>query len=108
MLKTLEGAMKTIVAALLAVFGANPDYKAARRRADAGAAAALPTLTPTRYGGAMLLGVDGVCIICHGSSTPGRLSTRISVAREMVERDVVTSCRAAIAGLNADDPNVRP
>ena len=44
-----------------------------RRRADAGAAArSTPQLDPENTGGAMLLGVDGVCIISHGSSSATR------------------------------------
>ena len=46
------------------------------------------TLDPDTYGGAILLGVDGVCIIAHGSSTPGDRQ-RHPRRREMVERDVV-------------------
>ena len=46
----------------------------------------------------MLLGVDGVCIITHGSSRrDGDASTASSVADEMVERGVVAEIRDAIA-----------
>ena len=41
------------------------------------------------YGGAMLLGVDGVCIIAHGSSSERAILNGINIAREMVEADVV-------------------
>ena len=47
------------------------------------------TLSPDTYGGAVLLGVDGVCIIAHGSSTAEAIVNGIGVAREMVEHDVV-------------------
>ena len=46
-------------------------------------------LDPETYGGAMLLGVDGVCIISHGSSSERAIVNAIGVAREMVEADVV-------------------
>jgi len=42
----------------------------------------------SEYGGAPLLGVDGRCIICHGSSTPKAIKNAIRVAAEFVERDV--------------------
>ena len=45
----------------------------------------------------MLLGVDGVCIIAHGSSTAEAIVNGIGVAREMVEHDVVGEIRDAIA-----------
>jgi glycerol-3-phosphate acyltransferase PlsX len=44
----------------------------------------------------MLLGVDGVCIISHGSSSERAVVNAISVAREMVEHDVVAKITAAI------------
>jgi glycerol-3-phosphate acyltransferase PlsX len=101
-LKTLEGGMKAVVAALLDAFGSTPEYQAA---ADALMPALLPlyaTLDPETYGGAMLLGVDGVCIISHGSSSERAIVNAIGVAREMVEADVVgeiaTAIRPAIDG----------
>ena len=37
----------------------------------------------------MLLGVDGVCIISHGSSSATAIVNAMRVADEMVEADVV-------------------
>jgi glycerol-3-phosphate acyltransferase PlsX len=42
----------------------------------------------SEYGGAPLLGVDGRCIICHGSSSPKAIKNAIRVAAEFVTRDV--------------------
>jgi glycerol-3-phosphate acyltransferase PlsX len=95
-LKTLEGGMKAVVGALLGAFGSAPEYK---EHADALMPALLPlyaTLDPETYGGAMLLGVDGVCIISHGSSSERAIVNAIGVAREMVEADVVGEIAAAI------------
>jgi glycerol-3-phosphate acyltransferase PlsX len=100
-LKTLEGALKAIVSALLGAFNSEESYKP---HADALMPALLPLyemLDPETYGGAMLLGVDGVCIISHGSSSRRAIVNAISVAREMVEADVVGEITAAIR--NADD-----
>ena len=55
------------------------------------------TMDPDTYGGAMLLGVDGVCIISHGSSSARAIVNAIDVAREMVEVDLVGRLRAAVA-----------
>ena len=96
-LKTLEGGMKTVVAALLDAFTAEEQYKP---HAEALMPALLPlykTLSPDTYGGAVLLGVDGVCIIAHGSSTAEAIVNGIGVGREMVEHDVVAEIRDAIA-----------
>ena len=85
-LKTLEGGMKTVVGALLAAFVADERYKP---HADALLPALLPlyeTLSPETYGGAMLLGVDGVCIIAPRLvERRARSLNGIDVAREMVE-----------------------
>jgi len=40
------------------------------------------------YGGAPLLGVNGTCIICHGSSSPRAIRNAIRVAGEFVEHQV--------------------
>ena len=95
-LKTLEGGMKAVVGALLGAFGSDPSYK---EHADALMPALLPlyeSLDPDTYGGAMLLGVDGVCIISHGSSGERAIVNAIQVAREMVEADVVGEMSAAV------------
>ncbi len=96
-LKTLEGGMKAVVGALLAAFASEEHYKP---HADALMPALLPlyeTLSPDTYGGAVLLGVDGVCIIAHGSSGESAIANGIDVAREMVEHDLVGEIRDAIA-----------
>ena len=42
----------------------------------------------SEYGGAPLLGVDGRCIICHGSSSAKAIKNAIRVAAEFVTNDV--------------------
>ncbi|MFA5147064.1 MAG: phosphate acyltransferase PlsX [Candidatus Omnitrophota bacterium] len=42
----------------------------------------------SEYGGAPLLGVDGSCIISHGSSSPKAIKNAIRVAAEFVRQDV--------------------
>jgi glycerol-3-phosphate acyltransferase PlsX len=40
------------------------------------------------YGGSLLLGVNGVCVIAHGSSTPKAIMNAVRVAKEALERRV--------------------
>ncbi len=40
------------------------------------------------YGGAPLLGIDGICIICHGSSSAKAIKNAIKVAMEFVDHKV--------------------
>ncbi len=42
----------------------------------------------SEYGGAPLLGVDGVCIICHGGSSPKAVKNAILMAFHMVKSNV--------------------
>ena len=96
-LKALEGGMKTLFAALLEAFGAKPEYK---EHADALLPALLPLhaqMSPDTYGGAVLLGVDGICIISHGSSGSTAMLNAISLGHELAERGVVAEIAAAFA-----------
>ena len=88
-LKTLEGAMRSLVAALFATFESSDE---AREGAEKLLPALLPlsaSLDPENTGGAMLLGTDGVCIISHGSSSAIAIVNAVRVARDMVLGDVV-------------------
>jgi glycerol-3-phosphate acyltransferase PlsX len=101
-LKTLEGGLKALVNALLLAFGSTPEYQ---QHADALMPAMLPLYTALdaeTYGGAMLLGVDGVCVISHGSSSERAILNGINIAREMVEADVVGEISRAIRPVRAD------
>ncbi|MFM7650101.1 MAG: phosphate acyltransferase PlsX [Acidimicrobiaceae bacterium] len=94
-LKTLEGTMRGVVKALFAAISA-PEYK---EHADGIMPALLSlysTFDPDTYGGAILLGVDGVCIISHGSSSSRAMLNGIKVAKEMVEVDMVGKIRQAV------------
>lgn len=94
-LKTLEGTMRGVVKALFAAISA-PEYK---EHADGIMPALLSlysTFDPDTYGGAILLGVDGVCIISHGSSGSRAMLNGIKVAAEMVEVDMVGKIRQAV------------
>jgi glycerol-3-phosphate acyltransferase PlsX len=97
LLKALEGSMRTLIAALLDAFGSTPEFKV---HADALMPALLPLyekFDPETYGGAMLLGVDGVCIISHGSSSQRAILNALRVAKDLVEADFVSALRAAVA-----------
>jgi len=95
-LKTLEGSMKAIVKALFESIGA-PQYK---EHADAIMPALLDLYSkfdPDTTGGAILLGVDGVCIISHGSASARAILNGVKVAKDMVECNMVARLAAAIA-----------
>jgi glycerol-3-phosphate acyltransferase PlsX len=92
-LKTLEGGMRALVRSVLAALAETPV-------ADEAVAALMPlyaTLDPDSTGGAMLLGVDGVCIISHGSSSATAVVNALRVASEMVQAGVVERLRSVVA-----------
>lgn len=96
-LKTLEGGLKTLFNALLAAFGSEPQYK---EHADALLPALLPLhaqMSPDTYGGAVLLGVDGICIISHGSSGERAMLNAITLGDEMARSGLVAEIAAAFA-----------
>jgi phosphate acyltransferase len=95
-LKTLEGSLKTVVKALFAAFG-QPEYAEAANTLMPALLPLYETLDPDTYGGAILLGVDGVCIISHGSSSARAMLNGIKCAQEMVETNMVEAIRQAIS-----------
>lgn len=96
-LKSLEGTAKALVDALLIAFASSPE-------AQQGAELLLPALTPLykrldpdSVGGAALVGVRGVCIISHGSSSPTAVVNALRVARDLVADDMVGKIGHAVS-----------
>ena len=96
-LKTLEGCVHVVVDALLKVMTATDEARAATKVLLPALLPLQAELDPDSYGGAMLLGVDGVCIISHGSSSSKAIVNAVGLAAEMVAGDLVGSLRHAIA-----------
>jgi len=74
---------KEIKSRLLAKFGALlllPVFKAIQKK-----------MNYDEYGGALLLGVNGVCIISHGRSNAKAISNAIKVAKEAVEAKIINN-----------------
>jgi len=96
-LKTLEGAMRALVGAILGAFDTDDDTRAAGETLMPALLPLYGQLDPDSTGGAMLLGVDGVCIISHGSSSATAIVNACRVAAESVESDLVGKITTAIA-----------
>ena len=88
-LKTLEGGLKAIVASLLEAFDSTDETRAASAALWPSLLPLYEQLDPDNTGGAMLLGVDGVCIISHGSSSATAVVNAVRVAGDMVASDIV-------------------
>jgi phosphate acyltransferase len=92
-LKTMEGVLRTLVRSVFEALGAT----AVAEPAIASLMPLYNVLDPDQTGGAMLLGVDGVCIISHGSSSATAIVSAARVAAEMVEAGLVDRLRVAVA-----------
>lgn len=95
-LKTLEGGMKALIKAILEAFGSSPETHAASEVLLPALLPLYETLDPDSTGGAMLLGVDGLCLISHGSSSATAIVNAVRVAKELLDHDIVERLRAAI------------
>ena len=96
LIKTAEGAAEFVFQSMrdavqgdpLATLGGlliRPKLRAVRRRADW-----------REFGGAVLLGVNGVAVIAHGRSDARATRNAIRVARDAVEQGVVATIAAAV------------
>lgn len=53
-------------------------------------------MDPSEYGGAPLLGVDGVCIICHGKSDEKAIRNAVLLAKRFVENGLNESIKETL------------
>lgn len=93
-LKALEGAMRALVGRLLVAIDTDDETRAAGEALGPALDRMVEELHPDSTGGALLLGVDGVCVISHGSSGERAIVNAIRVAAEMVEAGMVSHLRA--------------
>jgi phosphate acyltransferase len=96
-LKTLEGGLKFLRDA---VFAAMMSSDEAIKASETLLPLLLPLaedLDPDTHGGALALGLQGVCIIGHGSSSAKAVVNAVRVAKDMVESDLVSKVQAAVA-----------
>jgi glycerol-3-phosphate acyltransferase PlsX len=101
-LKTLEGSMRFLIGALTGILG-RPDMKEA---ADTLYEHLLPlafALDPENTGGAMLLGVNGVCVISHGSSSSVAIVNAVTVAHDLAVGGLVEAVAEAVTVVDPPD-----
>jgi glycerol-3-phosphate acyltransferase PlsX len=96
-LKTLEGGLKFLVNSVLAALSSSEEARSVSHVLLDALAPVAAELDPDATGGAMLLGVEGVCIISHGSSSARAIVNAVRVAGEMVDGRLVDRLRGAVA-----------
>jgi glycerol-3-phosphate acyltransferase PlsX len=102
-LKTLEGGLKFLVSAVLGALNSSEEAKSVSHVLLDALAPVAAELDPDATGGAMLLGVEGVCIISHGSSSARAIVNAVRVAGEMVDGGLVDRLRGAVATAVSND-----
>jgi phosphate acyltransferase len=88
-LKTLEGTIATLLDALRSELGSTLRGKLGGALMRPAARRVRARLDPETYGGAYLLGLNGLVVIAHGSSTRIAIANAIRLAARGVEHDVV-------------------
>jgi glycerol-3-phosphate acyltransferase PlsX len=94
-LKSLEGALVAFGQQLQrsasdhVALGDDPGFRAT-------VTGTLDYFSPDQRGGAVLLGVDGIAMVCHGSASADAISSGISIARQLVESALVPTIASAI------------
>ncbi len=95
-LKTLEGALRALAALVFGVLDSTPEAKEAAKVVGPLLLDAAGELDPDATGGAALLGVDGVCVISHGSSSARAIVNAVRLAADCVEAGIVKRLSEAI------------
>ncbi|MGZ4754115.1 MAG: phosphate acyltransferase PlsX [Acidimicrobiia bacterium] len=103
-LKTIEGALKAAAGLVFTVIDSTPEAKeAAKVVAPMLLQGVTDYLDPDTVGGAALLGVDGVCVISHGSSSARAMVNAIGLSVDCVKGGVVDRLKQAVAEREASD-----
>ena len=96
-LKTVEGAIKGTARLVFDTLMSTPELQQASEVVMPALLEAADQLNPDSEGGCVLLGVDGICVIAHGSSNARAMRNSVRRAKECVETKVVDRVRGAIA-----------
>jgi glycerol-3-phosphate acyltransferase PlsX len=95
-LKTLEGSLRFFMDTMLEVFAADDETKQAAEVMLPRLAPLAAEFDPDGIGGAMLLGVDGVCVISHGSSSARAVVSAVGVAHDVAVAGLVDRLAKAV------------
>ena len=87
-LKTIEGTSKVLFSALKEVMMSSLKTKLAALCLKSGLQELKDSIDPDLYGGAPLLGVNGACLIGHGSSNATAIKNGVAMTAKTVRLDV--------------------
>ena len=96
-LKTIEGGMRTILRLTAEAMNLPVGDARVGEVLEPVLGPAVARYDPDAFGGAVLLGIDGVCVISHGASNARNIDTAIRVAAECAEAGIVHRMKEAIS-----------
>ena len=96
-LKTVEGAIKGTARLVFDTLMSTPELQQASEIVMPKLLEQADQLNPDSEGGCVLLGLDGICVIAHGSSNARAMRNSVRRAKECVESKVVERMKGAIA-----------
>ena len=107
-LKTAEGMAAAIMHELRAAFTSSLQAKIGALLVRGALDKFRGTFDYATYGGALLLGVNGICIVSHGRSDARAIRAAIAVAKRSIQtrviEDIAASCRPAEAEVTSVAP----
>jgi phosphate acyltransferase len=95
-LKSAEGISLMINKLLKQSMKAKPHRTIGALLARSGFTETKRQVDPEEFGGALLLGIKGVCVIAHGSSSGNAIKNAIRVANDGIQKDVVNKMRQVV------------
>jgi glycerol-3-phosphate acyltransferase PlsX len=96
-LKTIEGGMRTILRLTAEALNLPVGDARVGEVLEPVLGPNVAQYDPDAFGGAVLLGIDGVCVISHGASNARNIDTAIRVAAECAEAGIVHRMKEAIS-----------
>ncbi len=99
LVKGLEGAASMLTELLMTAMTSTPERKAAAKELLPAFGEATAHMSPDELGGAVMLGVNGVCVVGHGSSSPRAVASCVRVAAQAAREGLVPKVAAALADL---------
>ncbi|HKN40360.1 MAG TPA: phosphate acyltransferase PlsX [Acidimicrobiia bacterium] len=96
-LKTIEGGMRTLLRLTAEALELDVGDARVGEVLEPVLGPAVAQYDPDAFGGAVLLGIDGVCVISHGASNARNIDTAIRLAAECTEAGIVHRMKEAIS-----------
>jgi glycerol-3-phosphate acyltransferase PlsX len=102
-IKTMEGTAAAIVGLLKSEILSSWRYKLAGMVLKGPLTRLKRRMSYDEYGGAPLLGVNGIVVICHGASNSRAIAHALKAAKILAESGLITALRESAAKIAADD-----